>query len=217
LLLNRKLHRAWNRVREGNFALDGLVGFELADKTVGILGTGRIGQAAARIFSGFGCRVLLHDRFPQPAATAWGGVYVSQEHLLAESEVVSLHIPLTRENHHLFDERLFAAMKPGAYLINTSRGGLIDTRAAIEALKTGRLGGLALDVYEGEEGLFFEDRSQQVIADDVFTRLLTLPNVVITAHQAFLTREALANIAEVTLANARALRDGLPCDNEVRA
>jgi D-lactate dehydrogenase len=215
LMLNRKLHRAYNRVREGNFALDGLLGFDLYGKTVGIMGTGRIGLNTVRILHGFGCRVIAFDKFPTDEAVRLGATYVSVDELLAQSDVISLHVPLTPENHHLIGAQAIAKLKPGVIIINTSRGGLIDTRAAIEGLKIGRIGGLGLDVYERERELFFEDRSQDIIPDDLFARLLTFPNVVITGHQAFFTQEALANIAEVTLQNGSQLGKGEACANSV--
>ncbi|MBI5773054.1 MAG: 2-hydroxyacid dehydrogenase [Verrucomicrobia bacterium] len=202
LTLNRKIHRAWNRVREHNFSLNGLVGFDLHGKTVGVVGTGKIGRIAAQIFRGFGTDVLAFDPFPAPEWAAARGVrYTDFETLLCTSHIVSLHLPLTPESRHLLNAETFARMRPGAFLVNTSRGKLVDTTALIEALKTGRLGGVALDVYEEEEGLFFEDHSGEVLQDDELSRLLTFPNVLITAHQAFLTREALTEIARVTVEN----------------
>lgn len=202
LALNRKIHRAYNRVRELNFSLNGLVGFDLAGKTVGVIGTGKIGRIAAQIFHGFEMRVLAYD--PQPApdwARERGIEYVPLPRLLAESDIVSLHVPLLPDTHHLLRAETIGAMKRGAVVVNTSRGRLIDTTALIEALKSGQLGGVALDVYEEEEGLFFEDHSGEVLQDDELSRLLTFPNVLITAHQAFLTAEALAEIARVTTEN----------------
>ncbi|NDJ52722.1 MAG: 2-hydroxyacid dehydrogenase [Chloroflexi bacterium] len=202
LALNRRLHRAYNRVREGNFALEGLLGFDLHGKTVGIVGTGKIGTNTARILCGFGCNLLAFDPYPNPVIeNELCGRYVDLDELLSESDVVSLHVPLTPDTQHLIGRRALNKMKEGAILINTSRGQLIDTAEAIDALKDGRLGGLGLDVYEEEDGLFFEDLSNQVIQDDVFARLLTFPNVIVTAHQAFFTAEALQNIAKTTLDN----------------
>ncbi len=196
LTLNRKIHRAWNRVREHNFSLNGLVGFDIAGKTVGIVGTGRIGRIAAHIFRGFDATVLAFDPAPAPDWARQHGVrYTEFDALLAASDVVSLHLPLTPQSHHLLNTETIGRMKSGAHLINTSRGKLVDTTALIEALKSGRLGGVALDVYEEEEGIFFEDHSGEVLQDDELSRLLTFPNVLITAHQAFLTSEALAEIA----------------------
>jgi D-lactate dehydrogenase len=202
LTLNRKIHRAYNRVREFNFSLSGLVGFDLHGKTVGIAGTGRIGRATARIFRGFGCHVLACDPSPSPEWAATHGVsLVTLDTLLKESDIVSLHLPLTPETHYLLNRDTLARMKRGAFLINTSRGKLIDTTALIEGLKSGQLGGVGLDVYEEEEGIFFEDLSGAVLQDDELSRLLSFPNVLVTAHQAFLTREALAEIARVTTLN----------------
>lgn len=211
LALNRKIHRAYNRVREHNFSLSGLVGFDLHGKTVGVVGTGRIGKIAAQIFLGFGTEVLTYDPYPSPEwAAALGVRYTDFEILLAHSDIVSLHLPLTPATRHLLNAATFARMKPGAYLLNTSRGKLVDTTALIEALKTGRLGGVALDVYEEEEGIFFEDHSGEILQDDELSRLLTFPNVLITAHQAFLTTEALSEIARVTTANLLQLETGEP-------
>ncbi len=204
LALNRKTHRAYNRVRDGNFALDGLLGFDLYGKTVGVVSTGNIGEVVARICVGFGCRVLAHDPVPKASCCALGVEYVDMGTLLGASDVVTLHCPLTHDTCYLIDEAALAQMKPGAMLINTSRGALIDTRAVIDALKTGRLGSLGLDVYEEEEDLFFRDLSSRIIPDDVFARLLTFPNVLITAHQAFFTEEALTAIAGTTIANITA-------------
>lgn len=201
LTLNRKTHRAFNRVREGNFALDGLLGFDLHGKTVGVVSTGNIGDVVARICLGFGCRVLAHDPSPKHDLGAMGVAYVDLPALLAASDIVTLHCPLTPKTFHLIDDAALADMKPGAMLINTSRGALVDTRAVIRALKSGQLGSLGLDVYEEEEHLFFEDLSGEIISDDVFARLLTFPNVLVTGHQAYFTREALQAIAETTRAN----------------
>jgi len=201
LVLNRKIHRAWNRVREGNFALDGLVGFDLHGKTVGVIGTGRIGAVFAGICRGFGCQVLAHDTIPDPALAAAGVRYVALSEVYAGSDVISLHCPLIAPTRHLINAAAITAMRPGVMLINTGRGALIDTPAVIAGLKSGRIGALGLDVYEEEERLFFADHSSEVITDDVFARLLTFPNVVITAHQAFFTREALDRIATTTIAS----------------
>ena len=211
LTLNRKIHRAHNRVREHNFSLSGLVGFDLCGKTVGIVGTGKIGRIAAQIFRGFGTRVLASDPFPAPDWAKEHGIeYTALPELLRASDIVSLHVPLLPDTHHLLNDRSIAEMKPGAYVINTSRGKLIDTTALIGALKSGHLGGVALDVYEEEEGIFFEDHSGSVLQDDELSRLLTFPNVLITSHQAFLTREALSEIARVTMENLLALESGQP-------
>lgn len=200
--LNRKIHRAWNRVREHNFSLNGLVGSDIAGKTVGIVGTGKIGRITAQIFRGFDATVLACDPFPMTDwATERGIRYTDFPALLAASDIVSLHLPLTAKTHFLLNTESFAQMKPGAFLVNTSRGKLVDTAALIEALRSGHLGGVALDVYEEEEGLFFEDRSGELLQDDELSLLLSFPNVLVTAHQAFLTREALTEIARVTTEN----------------
>jgi len=218
LALNRKIHRAHARVREGNFSLEGLVGFDLHGKTVGIVGTGKIGQVAARIFAGFGCRVIAYDVAPNEAFAAETGVrYCELEQLYREADVLSLHVPLTPTTRHMVDARAFDAMKRGAMIVNTGRGALIDSRALIAALKSGHLGAAGLDVYEEEEGVFFHDLSDLVLQDDVLARLLTFPNVLVTSHQAFLTTEALGSIAEVTLENVRAFERGEPLANEVHA
>jgi D-lactate dehydrogenase len=200
LTLNRKIHRAYNRVRELNFSLSGLVGFDLHGKTIGILGTGKIGKIAAQIFRGFGCEVIAHDLFPDLAwAKQHGVTYVTQKEVFSNSDVVSLHLPLTKESFHLVNADTIDEMKKGAYLINTSRGKLVDSAAIIDALKAQHLGGVALDVYEEEEGVFFEDHSGMALQDDVLSRLLTFPNVLVTSHQAFLTEEALRAIAKTTI------------------
>ena len=207
LSLNRAIHRAYARVREGNFALEGLLGFDLKGRIVGVVGTGRIGVAVARIMLGFGCRVLAHDLAPDPACAAMGVAYVPLDELLAESDIVTLHCPLTPQTRHIIDAAAIGRMKRGAMLVNTSRGGLVDTRAAIDGLKSGAIGHLGLDVYEEEGDLFFQDLSGQVIQDDVFARLLTFPNVLVTGHQAFFTAEALTAIAETTVANMTAFEE----------
>ncbi len=204
LTLNRKTHRAYNRVREGNFALEGLLGFDLHGKTVGIVGTGLIGLVLARIMTGFGCTVIAADPVVNPECQAIGVRYLPVADLLAEADIISLQCPLTKATHHLIDDAAIAAMKLGAMLINTSRGAVIDTRAVIRGLKSGQIGGLGLDVYEEEAALFFEDQSAHAIQDDVFARLLTFPNVLITGHQGFFTAEALTAIAETTIANITA-------------
>lgn len=201
LSLNRKIHRAYARVREGNFALDGMLGFDVHGRTIGVVGTGRIGETFCRLMSGFGCTLLAFDPKPNPACVALGVRYVGLPQLLADSDVISLHCPLTPATYHLINADAFANMRPGAMLLNTSRGAVIDARAAVAALKSGALGALGLDVYEEEGDLFFRDLSASTIQDDVFARLLTFPNVLITGHQAFFTEEALAAIAATTLAN----------------
>ncbi len=208
LALHRKLHKAYNRVREGNFNLDGLLGIDLHLQTVGVVGTGKIGAIVATILAGFGCRVLAYDVARNPAVEAIGGQYVERLELFAQSDVITLHCPLVPETFHLINEEALARMKRGVTLINTSRGGLIDTRAVIRALKSGKVGALGLDVYEEEADLFFEDLSDQVIQDDVFARMLTFPNVIITGHQAFFTHHAMQAIAHETLANITAFERG---------
>lgn len=218
LSLNRKIHRAYQRVRDANFSLEGLVGFDLHGKTFGVVGTGKIGAVAARIMHGFGCRILAYDVQPNEELLAAKGLrYVELDELFAESDVISLHVPLLPSTRHLIDARALALMKPSVMLINTGRGALLDTRALIEALKQRRVGAAGLDVYEEEEGVFFQDLSDQVLHDDVLARLLTFPNVLITSHQGFLTREALANIASTTLSSVTAFERGEPLAHEVRA
>lgn len=215
LALNRKLPRAAARVREGNFSLDGLLGFDVYGKTVGIVGTGKVGAVVARIMAGFGCRLLGYDPYPNEICRTLGMTYVPLDALLGGADIVTLHLPLTPESHHLIDAEAIWRMKSGAMLINTSRGALLDTAAVIEGLKAERIGALGLDVYEEEADLFFEDLSNRVIQDDVFARLLTFPNVLITGHQAFFTEEALTAIAETTLANITAIECGGPCANAI--
>jgi D-lactate dehydrogenase len=211
LALNRRIHRAYNRVRDGNFSLDGLVGFDLAGKTAAVIGTGRIGMIVARLLWHLRCRVLAVDLFQDEHLVSLGVEYVDLDRALAEGDLITLNCPLTAETHHMINGDTIATMRPGVMIVNTGRGALIDTQAAIDGLKSGQVGSLALDVYEEEADLFFEDRSQEIIDDDVFARLLTFPNVLITAHQAFLTHEALDAIAETTLANvSAALVDGQP-------
>lgn len=213
--LNRKIHRAYNRVREGNFSLDGLLGFDMHGLTAGLIGVGTIGLCLARILKGFGMHVVAHDPFPGPEAMALGIQFLPLHQLLGQADVVSLHCPLTPETRHLIDSDAVSRMKPGIMLINTSRGQVVDTRAVIEGLKSGRIGALGLDVYEEEENLFFQDLSAQVIQDDVFSRLLTFPNVVITGHQAFFTRNAMEGIARTTLRNLDDLERSGASPNEV--
>jgi D-lactate dehydrogenase len=216
LTLNRKLHRAYVRAREGNFALDGLLGFDMRGRTVGIIGTGQIGTVTARILGqGFGCTVLACDPFPNPQCEALGVRYVALPALLSAADIITLHCPLTPETYHLLNAQTLQQVKPGVMVITTGRGALIDTRAVIQALKAGRIGALGLDVYEEEAGLFFENLSERVIHDDVFSRLLTFPNVVITGHQGFFTREALENIAQTTLQNITDIETQGGCQNQV--
>ncbi len=217
LALNRRIHRAYNRVRESNFSLDGLLGVDLHRKTVGVIGTGRIGECFARIMSGFGCRILAHDIRPNPAVVASGATYCELDRLFAESQFISLHCPLTPETHRLVDSAALARMRDGTMLVNTGRGLLIDTAAVIDALKSGRLGALALDVYEEEEGVFYEDLSGRILADDQLARLLTFPNVLVTGHQAFFTREAMQAIADATLGNLDDFAAGRACPNLLSA
>lgn len=215
LTLNRKIHRAYARVREGNFALDGLLGFDLEARTVGVVGTGHIGAIVARILIGFGCRVLAYDIAPKSECEAMGVEYVPLEEIWSRSDIVTLHTPLTTDTRHMIDANVIGRMKPGVMIVNTGRGALVDTPALIEGLKSGHIGYLGLDVYEEEEQLFFQDLSSHVIRDDVFARLLTFPNVVVTAHQAFFTREALHAISETTLDNISAFEQGRRSGNEL--
>ncbi|WP_404477886.1 2-hydroxyacid dehydrogenase [Novosphingobium sp. BL-52-GroH] len=218
LALDRRIPRAWMRVRENNFALEGLIGRNLHGRTVGVVGTGRIGALVARTLrAGFGCEVLASDMVTDPALEAIGVRYVPREELLTTSEIVTLHCPLTPETRHLIDARMIAAARPGLLVVNTSRGALIDTRALIDGLKSRKVGGVALDVYEQEADLFFEDLSSEIIEDDDFQRLLTFPNVLVTGHQAFLTEEALDNIATTTLQNLADAQAGRPLVNAVTA
>ena len=215
LTLNRKLHRAYNRVREGNFSLEGLLGFDLHDRTIGIIGTGRIGSIFAKIMTGFGCKVLAYDLYHNPECEAIAVEYVDLPQLLSQSDIISLHCPLSPETHHLINEEAIAQMKPHAMLINTSRGALIDTDAVITALKSSQIGALGLDVYEQESKLFFEDHSDRILQDDTFARLMTFPNVMITGHQAFFTEDAMRAIAEITLANITQIEQEQTCENEI--
>ncbi|MBU2720158.1 2-hydroxyacid dehydrogenase [Acidithiobacillus ferridurans] len=217
LTLNRHLHKAYNRVRDGNFLLDGLLGFDMHGKTVGIVGTGKIGQALARILHGMGCHLLGYDTVVNPACLELGVAYVPLEELLAKSQIVSLHVPLLPETRHLMNAERFALMPDGAVLINTSRGPLIDTTALIAALKSRHLGAVGLDVYEEEAELYFKDHCDDIICDDSFERLLTFPNVIVTGHQAFFTREALKTIADTTIQNLDDYSDGKDNPNCVRS
>ena len=212
LALNRKLHRAYNRVREGNLALDGLVGFDMHGKTVGVIGTGQIGTVVARILIGFGCPTLAFDPFPNATCRSLGVGYIELNELFAQSDIITLHCPLTPENKYIISDVAIDRMKNGVMLINTSRGALLDTVAIIEGLKSGKIGYLGLDVYEEEEEIFFEDRSGLILSDDVFARLLTFPNVIITGHQAFFTREALLNIAVTTIENITKFENNQPLE-----
>ena len=217
LALNRKIYRAHNRVRDGNFSIDGLLGFELYGKNIGIIGTGNIGSNIARIMKGFGANVLAYDPISNPDCIRIGIKYFTLGELFEQSDIISLHLPLTHDTHHIINKDALDQMKQGVMLINTSRGGLVDTSAVIEALKSGKVGYLGLDVYEEEEELFFEDLSGHILQDDTFARLLTFPNVVITGHQAFFTKEALKDIAETTLKNIIDFERGkISSDNEVK-
>ena len=215
LTLNRKTHKAYNRVREQNFSLNGLLGFNLHGKTVGIIGTGKIGRCFCRIMLGFGCKVLAFDIIENEDMKAAGVQYEGFEAVLKKADILSLHCPLTAENHHLINENTLNLMKPGATLINTSRGALIDTNAVINALKKRRLANLAIDVYEQEERLFFKDLSGSIIEDDTIQRLLSFPNVLVTGHQAFFTEDALGQIAETTLQSIKQLSEEIAPDNAV--
>jgi D-lactate dehydrogenase len=215
LSLARRVHRAYARVREGNFALEGLLGMEIHGKTVGIIGTGKIGALVCQLMRGMGCRVLAFDVAPNPRCEEAGVEYLSLAALFEQSDIISLHCPLTPDTFHIIDEAAIAQMKRGVMLVNTSRGALVDTKAVIVGLKSGQIGSLALDTYEEEEAIFFEDLSNQMIDDDVFSRLLTFPNVLITGHQGFFTQTALEAIAETTLANITAFEQGDRCTNAV--
>ena len=215
LAVNRKIARASVRTRDGNFELDGLMGFDLHGKTVGVVGTGKIGTIFARIMRGFGCTVLGHDLQPNPVFTAIGGRYVAVQELMAQSDVVSLHCPLTEHTRHIVNAQTLAGAKRGAILVNTSRGALVDTEAAIEALKTGQLGGLAIDVYEQEASLFFQDLSSTIITDDVIQRLVSFPNVIVAGHQAFFTQEAIGQIMQTTIASISAFERGAALVNRI--
>lgn len=216
LTLNRNLHRAYSRVRDGNFALSGLLGFDLHGRTVGVIGTGQIGSVFAKIMSGFGCRLVGYDKFPDSKGGNAGIEFVELPQLFAESDINSLHCPLTPETHHLINGDSIAQMKDGVMIVNTSRGAVIDTQAVIAGLKNGKIGHLGLDVYEEEADVFFEDLSNKVIPDDALSRLLTFPNVIVTGHQAFFTKDALDCIAETTLQNVSDIEASGSCDNEVR-
>lgn len=217
LSLNRRIHRAYQRTRDANFSLEGLIGFNMHNRTAGIIGTGKIGVATMRILKGFGMRLLAFDPYPSAQALELGAEYVDLKTLYAESDVISLHCPMTPENHHLLNKQSFDQMKDGVMIINTSRGGLIDSVAAIEALKQQKIGALGMDVYENERDLFFEDKSNDVIQDDVFRRLSSCHNVLFTGHQAFLTEEALTSISATTMQNIAQLKKGEPCPNIVTA
>lgn len=216
LALNRKLLRAHNRVRELNFSLNGLTGFDMNGKTVGVIGTGKIGKVLIRILHGLGCNIIAHDlKEDKDLIEKYGVRFTDCKTLCNESDIISLHVPLTEQTRHLIDSNRIAQMKHGVMLINTSRGGLVDTKAVIEGLKTKRVGYFGMDVYEEEDGLFFEDHSDEILQDDVIARLMTFNNVLITSHQAFLTETALKNIADTTIYNLDCFEDKVPSGNEV--
>ena len=215
MALNRRIHRAYNRVRDGNFSIDGLLGFDLHGKTVGIVGTGKIGRVLARLFSGFCVKILGHDLYQNTEFTHLGGSYVELDTLFLESDIVSLHCPLTPQTFHLIDEQSIAKMKKGVMIINTSRGALVDAGAVIEGLKSEQIGYLGLDVYEQEADLFYENLSERIIQDDVLQRLVTFPNVIVSSHQAYFTDTALQNISNTTISNLTAFENGDPLVNEV--
>jgi D-lactate dehydrogenase len=217
LMLNRKLYKAYNRVREDNFSLQGLLGFDLYGSTVGVVGTGKIGQCFIQIAKGFGCNILAYDVRENPACIEMGAKYVELSELLASSDIISLFCPLLPQTYHLINDDTIAQMKRGAMLINTSRGGLVDTKAVIRGIKSGQIGYFGADVYEEEAGMFYEDLSDTVIQDDTFQLLQSFPNVVITSHQAFFTRNALDAIAQTTLSNISDVEQGRPCRHEVQA
>ena len=215
--LKRKTHKAYNRVRDWNFSLSRLIGFNLQGKTVGVLGTGKIGRVFADLMHGFGCEILLYDKFPNPTLEEKGYRYVDLDTLLKQSDILSLHVPLMAETAHIINRATLAMMKDNAMLINTSRGGLINTEHAIEALKKKKLGYLGIDVYEQEEGVFFHNLQEEIIDDETLAILMSFPNVLVTAHQAFLTREALDEITRITLKNIGDFRDGVSNENVVVA
>jgi len=215
LALNRKIHRAYARVKESNFSLNGLLGFDMHSKTIGIIGTGFIGSVSAKILNGFGVNLLAYDISPDPELKKLGVYYVSLDELYARADIITLHCPLTPDTHHLINKTSLGKMKDGVMIINTSRGAVLDTTATIEGLKSGKIGYLGLDVYEQEGDLFFKDLSDQVIQDDIFERLLTFPNVLVTGHQGFFTHEAMSNIANTTLDNISLCTSGCPTNNLV--
>jgi D-lactate dehydrogenase len=215
LTLGRKIHKAYNRVREGNFELTGLEGFELRDKTIGIIGTGRIGNSTLKNLSGFGAKLLAYDPFPNEEALKYAQYVQNVDELYRASDIISLHLPLSPDSLHLINAKSLEKMKDGVFIVNTSRGGLLDTKAIIKGLKSGKIGKLAIDVYEEEADIFYQDLSEKIISDDVFSRLLTFPNVMVTGHQAFLTDHALANIANTTLTNILTILETGKSHNEV--
>ncbi len=215
LTLGRQIHRAYNRVRDNNFELDGLQGFELADKTVGVFGTGKIGAEVIKNLSGFGCRILAYDMYRNPTAEGLAEYVDSAKEVAEQADILTFHMPLTPETHHLINAETISRMKDGVFIVNTSRGALLDTAAIIDGLKSGKIGYLAIDVYEVEDDLFFRDLSNEIMTDDIFARLTTFPNVLVTGHQAFLTDKALGNIAETTLSNFAQFEATGHCDHEV--
>ncbi|MFZ3406643.1 2-hydroxyacid dehydrogenase [Vibrio chagasii] len=215
MCLNRKLHKAYQRTRDANFSLEGLVGFNFYGKTVGVIGSGKIGLATMRILKGLGMNILCYDPYPNPLAVELGAKYVELDELYKKSDVISLHCPMSKENYHLLDANAFEKMKDGVMIVNTSRGELLDSTAAIEALKQSKIGALGLDVYDNEKELFFQDKSNDVIVDDVFRRLSACHNVLFTGHQAFLTKDALFNIANTTLTSVDAFFAGNTSGNEL--
>ncbi|MFA0036305.1 2-hydroxyacid dehydrogenase [Vibrio sp. 10N.261.52.A1] len=215
MCLNRKLHKAYQRTRDANFSLEGLVGFNFYGKTVGVIGSGKIGLATMRILKGLGMNILCYDPYPNPLAVELGATYVELDELYKESDVITLHCPMSKENYHLLDATAFEKMKDGVMIVNTSRGELLDSTAAIEALKQSKIGALGLDVYDNEKELFFQDKSNDVIVDDVFRRLSACHNVLFTGHQAFLTKDALFNIANTTLTSVDAFFAGNTSGNEL--
>lgn len=218
LALNRRLIKAHSRVRDANFSLDGLIGFDMNEKTAGIIGTGKIGKVVAGILLGFGCRVFAYDPMPDEEwAVKQDVLYTDMNTLCTSCDIITIHSPLTKDNKHFISEKLIASMKKGVMLINTSRGELIQTKDVINGLKSGQIGYLGLDVYENEKNLFFEDHSEEILMDDTIARLMTFPNVLITSHQAFLTDTALQNIADISIANIDAFETSTDCGNEIRA
>jgi len=215
--INRKIHRAYNRTRDSNFALDGLMGFDLHGKSVAVIGTGKIGRVFTKIMLGFGCNVIGHDKYPSPEFEALGAHYAAPGEIARDADIISLHCPLTPETYHIINADTIARAKRGALLINTSRGGLVDTEAVIEGLKSGQIGGFAADVYEQEADLFFRDLSSVVVTDDVLQRLISFPNVIVTGHQAFFTREAITTICETTLRSVTQFMQGQPLTDEISA
>ncbi len=215
LALNRKIHRAYNRTRDFNFALDGMMGFDLHGKTVAVVGTGKIGRVFTRIMLGFGCNVIGYDKHPSPEFEALGARYAQPGEIGDKADIISLHCPLTPETYHIINAKTLARGKRGALLVNTSRGALLDAEAAIESLQSGQLGGLAIDVYEQEAGLFYRDLSGTIISDEILQRLMTFPNVIVTGHQAFLTSEAISTISETTINSISEFAAGQPLSNEI--